>query len=185
MSIFTIEEAEGHYQFSNRLMKVLKTALPANRPVIDFGCCKGEYLEQLSNMGMKCFGYEGTPEINTVSRFAGITTHDITKPLKNIKGAALPSGSVICLDVIGHIEKKHEKALLKNISSRCKSRLIISWAEESDDRKLPNKRDLRYVISTFEKLGFELNMGLSQKMRTEAGFDFDIFQKSIYVFDKA
>lgn len=184
MSIFTTKEAENHYQFSQRLFKVLQTALPANRPVIEFGCCRGEYLRRLENLKMKCFGYDATPDINKVSEFKKIKEHDITKPLKSVKGSPLPSGSVVCLDTISHISPDKESAVIKNLVGRCKSRLIISWSGESDKRDLPNKRELDYVISKFEKLGLTLNKPLSQKMRTEAGFDFDIFKRSIYVFDK-
>ena len=184
--IFTIEQALNHYQYSRRLSLALRKVLPANKAVLDVGCCKGEYLYSLSQASFRCIGYEGTEGINSISRFKGIKSLDLSEPLPKLgKNKKRQTGSVVCLDTIEHISKKNEATVVNNLANLCSSRLVISWNCEHNEIGSANERDGNYIIPLFEKKGFILNLPVSQKLRTEGGADFKMYKNSIYVFDKA
>lgn len=178
--IFTTEQAKVEHQTSPRLARELAKVIPSNRNVIDYGCGKGEYLQHLSTMGFKCFGYEGT-DLGDLAVYKKIRKCDLTKAI-----GERPSGTVICLEVAEHIPPKFEDIFIKNITENCEGRLIVSWAivGQGGCGHL-NEQNAAYVIAKFEALGFELNRTVSEQLRTAAGRDLWWFKNSIYVFDKA
>jgi hypothetical protein len=178
--IFTPEQAKTEHHTSRRLAVELTKILPSNRPIIDYGCGKGEYIARLAALGFKCTGYEGTKGIDELAAFKGIIQADLTKPL-----GKRPKGSVLCLEVAEHIDKKHEDTFIQNITENCTGRLILSWAIKGQGGcGHVNEQDSDYVIPRIEKEGFELNGHLSNHLRGHAGADLWWFKNSIYVFDR-
>jgi hypothetical protein len=178
--IFTPEQAKTEHHTSRRLAVELTKILPSNRPIIDYGCGKGEYIARLSALGFKCTGYEGTKGIEELAAFKGIIQADLTKPL-----GKRPKGSVLCLEVAEHIDQKHEDTFIQNITENCTGRLILSWAIKGQGGcGHVNEQDSDYVIPRIEKEGFELNGHLSNHLRGHAGADLWWFKNSIYVFDR-
>ena len=175
--IFTSEQAKNEHKTSFKLARKLTKVLPANRKVIDFGCGTGEYLKRLANVRFKVQGYEGQP-LPDAPDF--IKKQDITKPIK-----PLPRGSVLCLEVMEHIPKKLESAVLNNIDRACTGRLVLSWGVVGQGGcGHVNEQNANYVIPTIESMGFELNRQLSEELRAVAGTELPWFGNSIYVFDR-
>jgi SAM-dependent methyltransferase len=178
--IFSPEDAKTQHKTSRRLAKALLQVLPANRPVHDFGCGRGEYIQYLNRNGMKVFGYEGTKGMAETVGFEWIREVDITQPMKFDK-----EGSVLCLEVLEHIEPDLTDAAIANLVDACSGRLIVSWAVKGQGgHGHVNEQDAEYVLGRFAKEGFLANFPVSEQLRREAGADLWWFKKSIYVFDK-
>lgn len=176
--IFTAEQAKTEHKHSPRLAKALRDAIDPSQPVFDFGCGKGEYIQHLKNFGYSVKGYEGTPEL---AKKHLIETKDVSVKMS----APKKKGTVICLEVIEHIEKSREEAVIDNLVNACSRMLILSWAVKGQGGcGHVNEQDSRYVIARIESEGFEMNRQLSQQLRDLAGADLWWFKKSIYVFDK-
>jgi 2-polyprenyl-3-methyl-5-hydroxy-6-metoxy-1,4-benzoquinol methylase len=177
--IFTLKQAMTEHQTSPRLAKALGVILPANKHVNDFGCGRGEYIRHLHSLGFKVTGYEGTEDMAELVGTDLVKQADITQPIK------AKAGSVICLEVLEHIEPELEFAAINNLVYACNGRLVLSWAVEGQGGcGHVNERNEDYVILRIERAGFVLNVEVSEKLRTEAGKDLWWFRKSIYVFDK-
>lgn len=177
--IFTAKQTETEHHHSPRLAKALRGVLNPAIPVGDFGCGKGEYIRYLKNWGYSVLGFEGTPEL---AEDGLIETADISLPMK-----WSDIGNVLCLEVIEHIEKSREDAVIANLVDAVKDggKLIISWAVEGQGGcGHINERNSDHAIPRIEKEGFKLDADSTWNLRKEAGKDLWWFKKSIYVFDK-
>lgn len=178
--IFTPKEARTEHKFSPRLANALLTVIPANRPVYDFGCGKGDYIRHLEQQGMRVFGYEGTPDMAELVGWNGIKQADITEPI-NVK----KQGTVLCLEVLEHIEPEFTDSAISNLVNACSGRMVVSWALKGQGGcGHVNEQNEEWVIERFEREGFVLNGLASERLRKAGGSDLWWFKKSIYVFDK-
>lgn len=71
-------------------------------PVVDLGCGRGDNVRLLKKMGFDCIGYD------QVAIDPNMLVADITKPL------GFYASSIICMDVIEHIEDKDLVGLFRN-----------------------------------------------------------------------
>lgn len=179
--VFTKSQLEKHNQFSRRLSASFRNLLPLNKPVIDYGCGKGEYLSNLQSIGIVCHGYDGTVGVNDVSIFKGIKKAEIHKSIKPAKGKSIPEGSVLCLDVIEHIPRKFESVVINNLTSKCTGRLVLQWSNDSESE---NPRDSYHILKKLEEKGFVFNLAVTERFRTEGGADIAKFKRTIYVFER-
>ncbi len=175
--IFTPKEALTEHQTSPKLANALLDVLPMNKPVIDFGCGRGEYLANLEKYRYKVEGYEGQPLADS-PKF--IKKADITIPIETKF-----KGSVMCLEVMEHIPLELQDAALDNLLAACTGRLIISWAVKGQGGcGHVNEQNADYVVPLIEAKGYALNVGIGSMLRSVAGRELWWFKESIYVFDK-
>lgn len=177
--IFTPQQAKKEHKHSPRLANELAKVLPLNHHVYDFGCGRGDYIKKLQQLGFRVTGYEGTEGMSKLTGFELIKQADITKPIKTKKG------SVICLEVLEHIEPELTDAAISNLVNACSGRMVLSWAVVGQGGcGHVNEQNATHVIPRIEQEGFELNESLSKQLREVAGADLWWFKGSIYVFDK-
>lgn len=118
------QDAHMYHGYSNALVNWLINFLKEdkNKPLYDFGCGTGQYLQLLQQSGFtKLTGFEGDPPIQKV--FSNIIKQDLTSPFK----VAEP-GNCLFLEVAEHIPSDFENIALDNIVGACCGKLIMSWA---------------------------------------------------------
>lgn len=156
--IFSLDEASTPKR-SQRLAAALKTILPKNKPVYDFGCGVGYYISELEKGGYLVHGFEGTPNIRSISDTRRITEQDLmcqmeffpfqvpygvnptegTDPnLLELHRTPMLPGSVMSIEVAEHIPNTHLVTYLSNVLGMCDGKAVISWA-------LPGQGGLRHV----------------------------------------
>jgi SAM-dependent methyltransferase len=117
-------EAHLHHGYSRPLVNWIIDYLKQdkNKPLYDFGCGIGQYLQQLSAAGFtNLAGFEGDPPKQKV--FANIIKQDLTVPF------TVPiKGNCIFLEVAEHIPAHLENIALDNVVNACNGVLITSWA---------------------------------------------------------
>lgn len=123
--------------------------LPPDEHVIDIGCGNAFYIGELAKKGFACTGVEGFKLNNFLH--PNVLIHDLTKPLRLVN-----KGSVICLEVIEHIDKNYEQIVLDSITSHCTGDLIFSWALLGQPGVgHVNTQPQSYAIEQIEQRGFE------------------------------
>lgn len=118
------KEAHLHHGYSRPLVNWMINFLKKdkNKPLYDFGCGVGQYLEQFKNAGFtKLTGYEGDPPQQKV--FDNIIKQDLTSPF-----SVAEPGNCVFLEVAEHIPAQFENVALDNVINACKGKLIMSWA---------------------------------------------------------
>lgn len=180
--IWPIETAMNSHINCENLAHWLIHNIDPLHPVYDLGCGKGFYLQRLSENGFKFLkGFEGTPDINLIS-YCPVEVKDITKP---IRVPSYATGTVLCFEVMEHIEKEFSDAVMENFRRLCNGRLVLSWAIPGQGGiGHVNERDADYVIPYARKFGFALHNELTLAARDRAGQEIQYFGKSIYVFSK-
>ena len=174
-------QADSYHQHSANLAKFLINYLPKDKPVYDFGCGNGYYLGELEKVGFKCCGFEGT-QLNNF-KCKNVLVADLTKPL----GVELSKGSVICLEVIEHIDKKFEQILLNTITENVAKggKLVFSWALTGQPGiGHVNCAEQSYAIEQIEKRGFVYDKGLTLRTRLTIEENTSWFQRTLILFDK-
>lgn len=180
--IWDLEEAQAQHSTSEKLAKVLPLFLPVGVPVVDYGCGRGFYVEQLREAGFPAFGIEGTHGINDIGLVKDIIEKDLSKPL----GFELPESTTLCLEVAEHIDPKYESVFLENITKNCNGRMILSWAiPHQGGHGHVNERDNLSVIEKIEALGFSLDFKASNQLRSMMKGDRCWwFENTLFVFNK-
>lgn len=175
--IWNIEEAKVEHAFDKKLAIELTRILPKEEKVVDLGCGRGDYLSLLQFNGFDCIGYEGTPDIKSISSFPFIHQADLSKEIETEKG------TVLCFEVAEHIPKEYEDVFLRNVVNASTGLIIISWAVKGQGgHGHVNEQDSVYVATKFLELGYINNRELTTKLRKSASLWW--FNKSIYVFEK-
>lgn len=118
------EDAHLHHGYSKPLVNWIADFLKQykDKPLYDFGCGIGQYLQQLQSAGfINLTGFEGDPPKQKV--FDNIKKQDLTFPF------TVPvKGNCIFLEVAEHIPQEFETVALNNIINACDGFLIMSWA---------------------------------------------------------
>ena len=180
--IFTMEYQKHRYNsyISKSLCKLLADALPKDKPVYDFGCGTGEYLEYLQEQGFDVTGFDGTPELNDFSNIP-IIEQDLTEPMNEPE----MKGSVLCIEVAEHIEREKAGTLLDNLTKFVDKYLVLSWAIPGQGGVgHVNEQPNSFVISKMAKRRFELNKEMTEKWRAAAGKDLKWLGNTLMVFEK-
>jgi hypothetical protein len=141
-------QADTYHANSPKLAAFMSAYLPKDEHVIDIGCGSAFYISELAKAGFECTGVEGFQLNNFLH--PNVLIHDLTKPLRLVA-----NGSVICLEVIEHIDKQYEQVVLDSITSHCTEHLIFSWALEGQAGVgHVNTRPQEYSIEQIERRGF-------------------------------
>jgi hypothetical protein len=177
--IWDIKEASKEHKHSPRLAKGIESILPKNTPVNDFGCGKGSYIAYLQSKGYTCTGYEGTPDIESISDFHPILPIDLSNPF------VVTKANTICLEVAEHIPKDFEDIFVENLASNTDKVLILSWGVKGQGgHGHVNEQNKDYVVKLFTDKGFTYNVPYTVKLRNEGGKELWWFKNSIYVFTR-
>ena len=175
------ETAHHHHVHCTELSKWICEFLKneKNKPLNDFGCGLGDYLNDLRNAGFtKLNGYEGDP--SPKSKFEFIFKCDLTKELKNLN-----IGNVISLEVGEHIPAKYMNVYLNNICNNCNNYLIISWAIKGQEGfGHVNCLDNHEIIPHIEKRGFELLEKATKEVRNINLDEAPWFKNTLLIFKR-
>lgn len=151
-----------------------------NRPLYDFGCGTGFYLEHLRKLGFQHLrGFEGDPP--KVSHFASIERADLTRPMP-----ALPPGNCVFLEVAEHVPAQFESAVLSKVAAACDDKLIMSWAVRGQpgDGHV-NCLDNHEAVAKMTALGFELLPDATASARGVIGAECPWFANTLLVLKKS
>lgn len=191
--IWTLEDARTKHVHSVGLSRWLVNNLYVNTrtPVYDFGCGRGRYVAELRARGLTAMGFEGTPGIESISYAVGterkpaIIEQDITLPMTPPR----TRGTVLCIEVMEHIDMEYEHRVLRNLVNFCSRLLIISWAVPGQPgHGHVNCRENIYVKRVLLDMGFHFEQRLTVNAR-EAAVEGDpycsFFKESLMVFKRA
>jgi hypothetical protein len=133
-------------KMSELIIRIVKEQEP--KLVYDFGCGYGQYISNISKLGIEAVGFEAHPN---KSLYRNIKKLDLSAPA-NLKKSADIS---ISLEVGEHIPVEFEQVFIDNICKNTKNTVIFSWAVEGQpgDGHV-NCRNNDYIISEMAKRGF-------------------------------
>ena len=156
-----------------------------DRPLYDFGCGTGAYLQILREHGFThLVGFEGDPPKCAVcTEPVRIYQQDLTRAFMVPK-----PGNVVCLEVGEHIPAELESVFLDNLTRACDRHLILSWAVrgQGGDGHV-NCRDNPEVIANLERRGFQYIPEQSKHARLVIGdkdSDLPWFKDTLLIFRK-
>ncbi len=171
-------QANQYHQSSPKLAAWLVSYLPKEEHVIDFGCGNAFYLGELAKQGFKCTGVEGTKLNNFLHD--NVLIHDLTQPIHLVA-----KGSVICLEVLEHIDKKYEHIVLNSIAEHCTGNLILSWALPSQPGiGHVNCQPKDYVIDQLKERGFAFDHLTTEEARKNIDENCSWFTRTLLVFSR-
>jgi hypothetical protein len=159
---------------SDIILKIVNEKKPAL--VYDFGCGYGEYIKNISRLGIEAIGFEAHPNR---TRYENIQELDLSIPIVLERSADIS----ISLEVGEHIPAKFEQIFLNNICNNTKDTVVLSWAIEGQtgDGHV-NCRNNDYIISEMEKRGFVFDPTI---LETRKSFNSDQwFQNTAMLFHK-
>ena len=171
------KEDPGHCyveKMSELILEIIKRDEP--RLVYDFGCGYGEYLKDISELGIEAIGFEAHPN---KTRYKNIKKLDLSTPVVLERSADIS----ISLEVGEHIPVEFEKIFIDNICNNTKKTVILSWAVEGQpgDGHI-NCRNNDYIISEMTKRGFVFD---PKVLESRKSFDSDHwFQNTAMLFHK-
>ena len=185
-TIWSLDEARVLHVHSPGLAQWLVNNLEKDISVVDLGCGKGDYVKALVDAGFRDpFGYEGTPDIQTISDVPyHIEQRDITILFPD---HFVFKGNVLCLEVLEHIAPADEAKVLANIKTICTGTLVLSWAVEGQNgHGHINCRNADYVVPTIEALGFSFDFVQTMTARQAAVSNNGpaFFGDTLYVFKR-
>lgn len=177
--------ANKHHQSSPKLARWLAKYLDMNTHVVDFGCGNGFYISELSGVGFRCLGIEGT---NMKFLHDNVLVADLTSPLITYmvqQFTFMLGASCICLEVMEHVPKEYEQRLLDTITDSVNSKLILSWAEVNQPGiGHINCVDQSYAINEIEKRGFEFLKTNTQEARENIDDCCNWFRRTLLIFKR-
>lgn len=170
--------ADKYHQSSPKLALWLSSYLDPEQHVIDLGCGTGFYLKCLSDVGFNCTGVEGMKLNNFL--YNNICIHDLTKPIH-----LAAKGSVLCLEVLEHVDKKYESVLIDSIVNHCTRDLVLSWAITGQAGiGHINCVDQEYAIKTIVDRGFRYLPETTKEARQNIDPNCNWFESTLLVFRK-
>jgi SAM-dependent methyltransferase len=131
---------------SDIIIKIINEKKPTL--VYDFGCGYGEYIKNISELGIEAIGFEAYPNKKI---YKNIEKLDLSIPVVLKRSADIS----ISLEVGEHIPVEFEQIFIDNICNNTKNTVIFSWAVEGQggDGHI-NCRNNDYIISEMAKRGF-------------------------------
>jgi hypothetical protein len=128
--------------------------------VWDFGCGPDKYSKVFTQRGIISSGLDGNPQVMELSR-ASAAVQDLTVPFQNEV-----RDCVISIEVGAKIPPEHADQFLANINAHATKMAIISWPVPG--QKGPNQRNRQhneYVVEKMDKLGWELDLAVTARLR--------------------
>jgi len=136
------------------------------RSIVDIGCGCGIYLAALAKKGVEILGYDGSPAAVAMS-LAGdkIKLYDLCEPLSLDKKFDL----CLCIEVAEHLPAKCADALLQTLTCAADKIIFTAATPGQGPRSIGhiNEQPHEYWVEKFKKLGFDLNLKLTQKIKAE------------------
>lgn len=128
--------------------------------VIDLGCGSGDYVKEMRAAGIIACGVDGNPDTSKITN-GMCAHHDLTTPLLDQR-----HNWALSLEVAEHIPQRYEAMYLDNVD-RCNERgVVISWAAPGQTgHGHVNERYPHYVADDFERMGYEIDIESSDKLR--------------------
>lgn len=156
-----------------------KINYPKTKRYWDFGCGLGYYLKALKDAGFYGgIGIEGQIPVKKV--YSSIYALDITTSLK-----FTDKGIIICLEVMEHIPSQLTDRVLKNITSNCENKLILSWGIRNQEGfGHVNCLDNHEVIPIIESYGFSFLDQDTKDARSVIDDTTPWFKNTILIFQK-
>jgi hypothetical protein len=169
--------ADKYHQSSPKLAKFLIHYLDSKKPVIDFGCGKGYYINELASVGFRCIGVEGF-ELNNFLHM-DIKIMDLCKPIKWVPA------QVLSFETGEHIPRSSEQIFLNTLTDNCEKKLIMSWAKVGQPGiGHVNCRNHDYIIDQIQKRGFKLNEPDTLDIRKNVDPECDWLERNLLIFDR-
>ena len=159
---YWISNDDDEHVFIPELSQAINDYVQQNniKDVYDFGCGKGEYLDQLTKTypHIEATGFEG---YQTDVVFKNVVKLDLANIL-DLK----PVDLVISIEVGEHIPKQFEQVFIDNISKSAKSHAIVSWAIEGQGGNgHVNCQNNEYIIDQMIKRGWVLDKETTDAIR--------------------
>lgn len=175
----------GHFfdaSLAEGLLKVLSYA--RIKDIADFGCGPGWYVYFLRKFGYDINGYDGNPNIESVSSLLfqdGFYCQNID--LCEELTIEEPFDLVMSLEVGEHIPQEYEEIFFNNLAQNSNSYILLSWAvpNQGGDGHV-NCHTNEYVIKKMQDLRFSLNVPISNYLREKASLKW--FHKTIMFFQR-
>lgn len=143
----------------------------------DMGCSTGNYVQELRNAGVKCWGFDATPGIPNLGGL--ISELDLARPQQFRE----TPGNVMCLEVAEHIHPQDEPHFVGNLQKLCGDKLALSWAIKGQGgRRHVNEQPRQAVINKFEAEGFAYDAEQAMKLSNAASISW--FKTSLYAFTR-
>lgn len=178
---FWISNNDNEHRFVPELSKAINDYVVNNniKTVYDFGCGRGEYLEQLRNLDptLQLTGFEGH---QTDGVFNNIVKKDLSTNLELNE-----VDMVMSIEVGEHIPKEFEQVFIDNISNHAKNHIFLSWAivGQSGLGHI-NCQNNDYIITQFVNRGWKLEQELSNQIRSSMPNNIWL-KNTVMVFTKA
>lgn len=155
-------EDDQHVYIPELSKEINKFVLDNNiKTVYDFGCGRGEYLDQLTKAypDIQATGFEGH---QTDGVYKNIIKQDLSEKME-ISTVDL----VISIEVGEHIPKEFEQTFLDNISNHAKNHIILSWAIVGQTGLGHiNCQENKYIIKEMISRGWVFDKNRTQNMRS-------------------
>lgn len=169
--------SDGHFfdkNLSKKIIEILKSE--KIKTVVDLGCGKGEYAQQIMQEKIQCDCYDGNPNTELFSN--GLCkVIDLTNPI-NLKYEC-----VISLEVGEHIPNEYEQIFLNNLINSSEKIIILSWAILGQSgRGHVNNRNNDYIEQKFKEKSWIRNKEKENILRK--GSTLPWFKNTLMVYEK-
>lgn len=173
---WTTEDAE-HHVFDGKLCSAIISVFEGVSSSVDIGCGSGEYVKQMIEADIECYGYDGNP--NTKEITGGICdVLDFAEPVDIGKFEL-----VVSLEIGEHIPRDYEQIFLDNITNASSKYIVLSWGIPGQlGWGHVNCRTNEYIIGELENRGFKYDNKTSEYLRNEAEFSW--FKQTILCFQR-
>lgn len=172
--VFPLSE-QKHRPFDRPLAEAIARYFGIDRRAYDFGASVGLYVAALRAAGLNARGFDATPGIESDL----VDEVDLARP----QALNVPSGNVMSLEVAEHIHPVCEHDFLKNISSLCNDKLVLSWARRGQGgRGHVNTQDSDYVLPRLSDYGFTHDASQTSHLRKTATISW--LKQNVYAFRK-
>lgn len=154
------------------------------RTAIDFGCGPGWYVKVFHEHGVDMQGYDGNPNVETVSaRFFDNGFYCQQVDLDIDLQAEEPVDLVMSLEVGEHIPADREQVFIDNLVRNSSRYILLSWGipGQGGDGHV-NCRPNGYIITNMARRGFHINTPVSNFLRSGAVSPW--FRNTLMFFEK-
>lgn len=149
--------------------------------VTEYGAGMGCYTAELQRLGIAVRGFDGMPN---VTQMTGCLVNHLDLSNANNINRIEPSDWVLCLEVMEHVPAWHEATALNILKSSSRKGIVLSWAPpKSVGVGHVNTRRNEYVIATMHDLGFDVDLGATERLRAACSSG-SHYPRSLRVFRK-
>jgi hypothetical protein len=186
---WTKEQAIQNHHTSKVLMELLPSLFPFFiYSVVDFGCGCGDYINYLLKKDYHAFGFEGHPETKEDKSSILIFRQDLSEDMRGKETLLDTPHNSLSIEVGEHIYPEYEDIFLNNITYKCNSRLVLSWAIPGQTGLgHVNERSNEYIEGKLLERGFKLNKEETARVRKEMEKEepfFFYFKNTLMVYDR-